>query len=157
MNLINKLPKIALYALSCITIIIGLLFYFGPEATTSYNNIEYVEPAFTNAIMIWTYVLVGIAVVITLGFVIYHFILSAMKDPKSAVKPIVVIVGIVLLFLVAYLLGDGTPLNIPGYDGADNVYSWLKITDMFLFVTYTLLVIAFALIIYSNVAKYIKK
>ena len=101
--------------------------------------------------------MVGIAVVITLGFVIYHFILSAMKDPKSAVKPIVVIVGIVLLFLVAYLLGDGTPLNIPGYDGADNVYSWLKITDMFLFVTYTLLVIAFALIIYSNVAKYIKK
>ena len=29
-------------------------------------------------------------------------------------------------------MGSGTPMNIPGYEGTDNVYFWLKLTDMFL-------------------------
>ncbi len=156
-NLINKLPKLAMYVLFGITIVVGLLFYMGSEVSETYNNIEYSAPTSTNAIMIWTYILVFLALGITLAFIIYNFVISAMKDGKSAIKPLIVLGGAILLFVIAYAIGDGTPLNIPGYDGTDNVYSWLKLTDMFLIVTYILVIVAFALIIYSNVAKFFKK
>ena len=41
--------------------------------------------------------------------------------------------------VVAWSMGSDKPLNIPGYDGADNVPFWLKVTDMFLYTIYFLL------------------
>lgn len=156
-SIINKLPKIALYVLMGVTVLLGILFFVGGESTTTYNNIEYSEPALTNALMIWVYILAFLAVGITLAFVIVRFVMDAVKAPKSAVRPLAVLVGAILLFGICYALGNGTPLNLPGYDGADNVPSWLKATDMFLYVVYILLIVAFVSIVYSGVSKLIKK
>jgi len=50
-------------------------------------------------------------------------------------------------------MGSGTPMNIPGYEGTDNVYFWLKLTDMFLYSIYILLFVTVVAIIVSGIKK----
>jgi len=44
-------------------------------------------------------------------------------------------------------------MNIPGYDGTDNVPFWLKLTDMFLYSIYILLFVTIVAIIASGIKK----
>jgi len=155
-SFLNKIPRIVMYVLIGITAVVAGLFYMGAGYEVSYNNTTYFVPVYINLLMIWTYILLGLAILSTLAFVIVKFVLNTIKSPKSAIKPLCLLAGGVLLFVIAYALGDGTPLNISGYEGTQNVYKWLKITDMFLFVTYALFLAAFGAIALSNVAKYFK-
>ena len=155
-SFLNKIPRIVMYALIGITAVVAVLFYAGADYSVSYNNTEYSVPTHIDLFMIWTYILFGFSVLVTLVAIAVKFILSAIKNPKNAIKPLCFLAGCILLFVIAYALGDGTPLNMPGYEGVQNVYKWLKITDMFLFVTYALFIAAFGSIALSNIAKYFK-
>ena len=53
---------------------------------------------------------------------------------------------LVVVLAVSWCMGSDRPLNMPGYDGTENVPFWLKVSDMFLYAIYTLLGIALALI-----------
>ena len=57
------------------------------------------------------------------------------------------------LQIVAWAMGDGTPMQIPGYSGTDNVPFWLKVTDMFLYSIYILLFVTVVAIIASGIKK----
>ena len=157
MLFLNKLPRISQFVLLGITIIIGVLFFTGASSDVSINDIVYTEPKFTNLLIIWTYILIALAVGSTLLFQLGKFTLKAIKNPKSAILPIVVIIGAVLLLAITYSLGDGTPLTLPGYDGNDNTETWLKFTDMLLYVIYILAIAAGALILFGRAFKLIKK
>jgi hypothetical protein len=53
-----------------------------------------------------------------------------------------VFVSLIVLLLVTYLIGDGSEMEIMGYEGTDNKDPfWLKVTDMCLYSTYALLFI----------------
>lgn len=157
MLFLNKLPRISQLVLLGITIIIGILFFTGSSNEISINDTAYSEPKHTNLLIIWTYILVALAVGSTLLFQFGKFILKATKEPKSALLPVGVVVGAVLLLLITYSLGDGTPLNLPGYDGKENVESWLKFTDMLLYIIYILGIAAGSLILFGGAFKLLKK
>ena len=156
MSFLNKIPRISLYVMAGVTILIALLYFVGGSDKVDINNNSYDQPVYTNLLLIWTYILVGLSVGLTLVFVIAKFVLNTIENPKSAIKPLCILVGGFLLFVIAYSLGDGTPLKLIGYEGTSNVYSWLKVTDMFLYVIYTLSFSVFGVIIYTGVSKYFK-
>jgi hypothetical protein len=59
----------------------------------------------------------------------------------------------VVLLGVTYTIGDGTPLNMIGYDGTENVPFWLKITDMFLYTIYFMIALMLVLMLVFSIRK----
>src|SRR5574344_102091 len=140
LSFINKIPKIALWILFAISVVIGVLFFVGGSQMVDIAGNMWDQPNFTDALLNWTYVLCGLAVLITLGFVLIKFILKFKSEPKKAVRSLIVFGGFVLLFVLAWFLGDGeTELVIPGYKGTDNVGFWAQYTDMCMYLMYMLL------------------
>jgi hypothetical protein len=159
MSFIEKLPRIVQLVLLGITVLVVILFFVGnanPE-TVTYNDIDYVVSGNISLLLIWSYILLAISIICTLVFVVVKFVSDAIEDPKSAIKPLSILIGGILLFVIAYALGDNTPLNLPGYDGTDNQAPWLKLTDMLLYVTYTLGVVAVLALIYTGISKYFNR
>ena len=64
--------------------------------------------------------------------------------------------GIVILVLIAYSISDGTVLNLPGYDGADNVPATLEFADTILFTMYFLGIIAIGAIIVTEIIRRVR-
>lgn len=151
---INKISSIALYVMLGISVIVIALFYAGGSIDPS---AEMLEPVFTDPLLYWTYALVALGIVCTFAFAIYQFIILFRDHPKAAINNIVVLVAFALILIVSWALGDGTPLTMPGYDGPDNVYFWLKATDMFLYTVYFMLGAAILAILSSSVIKLIRK
>ena len=81
-----------------------------------------------------------------------------LKDhPKEALTNLAVIGAFALLLIISWVIGDGTPLNLPAYDGEDNVYFWLKLTDMWLYSAGFLMGASILSIIVFSLVKVIRK
>jgi hypothetical protein len=80
-------------------------------------------------------------------FALVSFLKQLKNAPKKALGGLLVILALVALLVVTFISGDGTLLNIPGYDGTDNVPKTLKMIDMWLFSAYVMLVLTFLAII----------
>lgn len=92
------------------------------------------EGAAVEAMLVWAYVMLGIALVAVLCIGLY---IAATTDPKSLVRIGVGLAGAVVLCLVAYLLASGAPAL--GFTGATPPSaSELKLTDTVLNLTYIL-------------------
>lgn len=152
--IVNKISLWVLYLMMAISAIVIVAFYAGgsidPEA-------EMLTPVYTDLLLNWMYALVGLGVLCTVVFSLYHFVMLIINSPKEAIQKIVVIAICAAVLFGAWSLGDGTPLSIPGYEGSENVEFWLKLTDMFLYTIYLLLGGAIAAIAVSSVAKMIRK
>lgn len=151
---IRKISSWALYIMLGITVIVAGLFYFGGSIDPT---AELVEPVFTDPLLYWMYALVIVAIICTLGFGIYQFAMKFKTHPREALNNVAVLVGFALILIVSWFLGSGKELNIPGYEGPDNVYGWLKATDMLLYTIYFMLGAAILAIIASSVVKLIRK
>ena len=77
----NLIPQIALAVMLAISVVIGLVFFFGGDVDP---NAEYVEPNFTGALLNWAYVLIGLVCFATVIAAVMGFITSIQSDPKSA-------------------------------------------------------------------------
>ena len=85
-----------------------------------------------NLLLRYSYFLLIAAVVILLGLAL---ILSAKNNPKSLIRALLVIVGIVALVAIAYALASGDPaVNVKTQPSA----SWLKLTDTIMLLVYIL-------------------
>ena len=136
---IQKVSGAVLAALILISIAIFCLFYFGgdtPEAERLVADTSMWEPAHTDALLFWLYALGALAVLVTLITVCYQFVSTLKHSPKDAVMSLLGIVLLVVLLGVTYTIGDGTPLNIVGYEGTENTETWLKVADMFCYSIY---------------------
>ena len=145
-----KVSYYALYAMFAIILIVLGLFYLGGDAqgadVIAGVDPEMWQPANTNALLMLIYGLFGLAVAAT--------VVAALKDsPANAIKSLLGLVLLVVVLVIAWAAGDGTPMNIPGYDGTDNVPFWLKLTDMFLYSIYILLFVTIVAIIASGIKK----
>ena len=146
-----KVSYYALYAMFAIILIVLGLFYLGGDAqgadVIAGVDPEMWQPANTNALLMLIYGLFGLAVAAAqFG--------AALKDsPANAIKSLLGLVLLVVVLVIAWAAGDGTPMNIPGYDGTDNVPFWLKLTDMFLYSIYILLFVTIVAIIASGIKK----
>jgi hypothetical protein len=149
-----KLAKIVsyiLYALMIISVILAVLFYFGRVVPgTEGTNFE--EPNITKTILLWAGILAGITALLSLVFPVINMV----TNPKAAKKTLFTLIGVAVLIFVAWLLASDAVLDMPHYEGKDNVPSILKFAGTGLFTTYILAGLAVLSILYSEIVKYFK-
>jgi hypothetical protein len=129
-------------------IVLGLFFFGGQVSDQEKIVAGMSQPQFTDLILYWSYVLLAITAVILIGFAMSDFFKQLKESPKKALSGFLAILGLAAMLVITFVIGDGTPLHIPGYDGADNMPPTLKMTDMWLYSMYIMLVItALAIIV----------
>ena len=156
-KLTYRISYYVLYAMFAIILIVMGLFFFEGNATGD-ALIPGVDPgmwqpAQTDALLYLMYVLLGVAVAATVIAAVFQFGAAVKDNPANAIKSLLGLVLLVVVLVVAWAMGDGTPMQIPGYDGSDNVPFWLKLTDMFLYSIYILLFVTIVAIIASGIKK----
>lgn len=148
------LPKLLLYLLSAITVVVTILEFGGGVVDPS---AEYVEPNYLDLYLGWTVIVIAIAVLATLIMSLTKLSTSFRKDTKGSVRSLIGFILFIGLLLVTYSLGSDTPLKIIGYEGTESSDPfWLKTTDMFLISTMILLGICIVLILWGSI-KGVKK
>lgn len=137
-----------------ITIIVLALFFLGGEAAASDKiAADMTQPKFTDVLLYWCYILLAITVVVLIAFAIFDFARQLKETPKKALGGFLVLIALAALFLVTFTIGDSSLLNIPGYEGPDNVPARLKMTDMWLFSCYFMLFITVLAIFFTPLLK----
>ena len=150
MNL-SKIVSYTLYALMLISVVLAVLFYFGKVVPgTEGTNMH--EPTITKTILLWAGILAGLTAFLSLVFPIINMV----TNPKAAKKTLFTIVGVAILIFVAWLLASDAVLDMPHYEGKDNVPSILKLAGTGLKTTYILAGLAILSILYSEIVKYFK-
>lgn len=156
-SLSQKLVSVFLYFVLAVSVVLLAIFYYKtsglvlPKEATFQEEID-AYGSILDLFIGWAYVLIGIAVVTA----VVPAVVQMVTQPKNAVKSLISIAVVALFVLIAYSLSDGTPMNLIGYEGKDNVPSMLKFADTMIFTMYFLLAAAIISIIYAEVAKVFK-
>ncbi len=145
MTKLSSILNYVLYGLLAITLAFAGFFYFGGYV----EGAVYDTPNYTEPFLNWGKFLVIATAAVTIIFEIVFLVLR----PKNAVRSLVSILGLAVIIFIAYVLGDGTPLNLPGYEGKDNVASMLIMSDTFLYTMYFLFGIALLSIVYAEISR----
>jgi hypothetical protein len=138
----EKISSIVLAVLVAIAAIVCVLFCVGGSEEEIYSGEAFDAPNYTGAVLYVVYVFLGLAIVATIVSAVLSFIIKLKNDKRSAYTSLAMLVALTLLCGITYAIGDGTPLNMPNYDGTENVASRLKLADMCLYSIYTLFVLA---------------
>ncbi|WP_352421665.1 hypothetical protein [Proteiniphilum sp.] len=139
---IHRTSRFTLYISVLITLVVLGLFYLGGQVPAHEKFVaDMSQPKFTDIILYWAYVLLAVTIVVLIGFAIVGFLKGLKENPKKALTGLLTLVGLAVLLIVTYAIGDGTILSIPGYEGKDNVPPTLKMTDMWLYSAYFMFVI----------------
>lgn len=152
---IQKVSGSVLYVILAITIIVAGLFFFGGEDPNPLVP-DMSQPVYTDSLIYLMYVLLGITIVITLAAAVYQFVMNFIGSPKAAIKSLASIIVLVGLLIVTWAAGSEQALVMPGYDGAENVPFWLKLTDMFLYTIYIMMAVLILLILGFGISKKFK-
>ncbi len=126
----EKILKIATLVMFVITVVILGMFIFGGEVPDQL----YYTPVYTASLLNWGYILFFLAVIAAIIFPIVRLF----TRPKQAMKSLIGLIVLALVVLMAYVLADGTPMNIPGYTGTDNTPSMLVFSDTIIYTMYFL-------------------
>ena len=149
--MLNKLSSIVLYILFAATVVVSLLFYLGGYVDP---NAEYVEPVYTNSLMLLMYAFVAIAAVIVLVTQTIQFVKKAISEPKTAIKSILGIALLVVILVVTYFVSDGKQVEVLGVEPISE--TWIRLVDMQLYSAYILVGIALVLMAIGGLFKKIK-
>lgn len=153
---IQRISGIVLGVLLAVTVGVLCLFFLGgetPEEQRLVPELAQSEPAQTDSLLVWMYVLSGLALVVTLAGVIYKFVARCILSPRSALRSLLGMASLAVVLMVSWYVSSDRPLDMPGYDGTENVPFWLKVADMFLYAIYILLGIVVALLVGFGIAR----
>ena len=150
------IPKITLWTLLALGIVFIALFFLGGsngslEVAGDFLNI----PRFTNAFLIWVYILLAIVILVTLAVVVVDFANNWKTNRRKAYMTLGVVGGFILLALICWLLGSPEKINIIGYEGTDNEGAWAQLADAVIYACYFLVVATLGTMIWGYV--YTKK
>lgn len=156
-KLTYKVSYYVLYVLFAIILIVLALFFFGGDAQgdavlTAVDPAMW-QPAQTDALLYLMYGLFGLAVLATVLAFLFQFGAALKDSPARALKSLIGFILMIVVLVIAWSMGSGEPLVIPGYDGSDNVPFWLKITDMFLYTIYILLGVTILAMLFGSIKK----
>lgn len=142
-KLINILPKITVLVLLALCVIVGAMFYFvGFNAGSVEVAGDYLSvPQFTDLFMVFTYILLGLAVLATLCSVVISFSNRWATDRSGAIKTLCAVGAFALLLVICWVAGSPEEVRILGYEGHDNVGTWAKFADATMFATYALMIL----------------
>jgi len=151
---IHRTSRLTLLVGIAISIIVLGLFFFGGEAAAQDKiAADMTQPKFTDILLYWCYTLLAVTIVVLLLFAIVDFAKKLKESPKKALSGLLALVALAVLFIVTYIMADGTLLHIPGYDGPDNVAARLKMTDMWLYSSYFMLTVTVLAIFFMPLFK----
>lgn len=156
---IQKISGTVLYVVLAITLVILGVFFFGGETPLDQRLVAdpaMSEPAQTDALIYWMYILFIISIVVTVIAAIYQFVTGFIDAPKAAIKSLIGLLVIILVLVISWIMGSDHPLVMQGYSGTENVPFWLKLTDMFLYTIYIMMGSMILLIFGFGIAKKFK-
>ncbi len=137
-NTLNKILQIGLLVIFAISAILFVMFYIQGESMT-------------DTVLTWAYILFGFTVVLLIGFPIAFFI----KNPKSGLRILFVIVGFGILYAISYTMAsDATNADI--YEKASVTPAISKFIGGGLIMTYILVGITILSLVASSVVKLFK-
>lgn len=157
---ISRISRWTLYALTAVTVALIALLFLGGNVQPENQYTELVgmtEPSFTNGLLYWIYILLGLTIFAVFVFSIIGFISNLKNNRKRAINSLLTLFVFAILLIIAYIAGDGTPLNILGYEGPDNVPARLKLTDMWIYSVYILMGLTILAMLFNPLIKRIGK
>lgn len=130
---ISLMVRIFSWILIGISTVVALMFFLGMVTEDSF--------------IIWAYVLLAIASVLAIVFPVIFFALY----PKNALKALVGLAGLGLVFLIGYIMADSSPMfsitNNPNFSDP----KVLALTDMGMYATYILFGIAVFALLFTGI------
>ncbi|MBR5860957.1 MAG: hypothetical protein IKY71_06390 [Bacteroidaceae bacterium] len=161
-----KASKIVFYISMAVSLAIIALFFFVGFGNTEYiNGSDMRSPLMTDALLYLIYVLTILAVVLVVVFSLVSFFKNLKNSPKDAMKSLVGILAVVLLFVVAYALASDEPIMVNGKplsvsnDGTPVSGSAYILTDVILYAQYVLFAACTLATVYGllNITRTVKK
>ena len=141
---IGKIITIISIVLMGVSALLGLLFYI---------NVITEEP-----FLLWTYLLVGIGIISILIF----SVMNIYSNKKAAKSSLLVLLFVAVLLLISYLLASDEVLMFTGYEeffkegGILSPNTFSRIVGTGIYSMYILFVLAFATVIYIEIASFFK-
>ena len=156
---IQAVSGLVLWLLLGATLGVSVWFFAGgevPEGQRVVADASLSEPRGTDGLMVWAYVLFGLALLVSQAGVLAKFVARCRVSPRSALRSLLGGALVVVVLALSWCMGSGRPLEIPGYAGGENVPFWLKAADMFLYAIYALMGLAIVLIVVFGIARRFK-
>ena len=151
-------PKVTLWVLMLVGIVASVMFFAGGsegslEVAGDFLNI----PKFTDTLLYWIYVLVGLVILVTFGFVIAKLVETFKVDPKRGLTSVVVVLAAVGLCALCWFLGSPEKVEILGYEGTDNVGNMARLSDAMMYLVYILTASTVAALVWGVIYTKVKK
>lgn len=155
-NTLIKIGQWFFYLLMALSVVLVVVFYINNGQVNPDDSIHKQMNDFgsvLNMYVIWAYILVGIAALLSIVFPLIGMI----GNPRSGLKTLISIVILAAVLFIAYSLGSDEFMNIPGYTGdANSDPQTLKLVDMGIFTMYIMLAGAILAMGFSTLRKLIK-
>ena len=101
------LPKITLWTLLALGIVFIAMFFLGGSNGSLEVAGDFLDiPRFSDAFLIWNYILFGLVVLITLGVVCVEFSNNWKTNRRKAYMTLGVVGGFIALALICWFLGS---------------------------------------------------
>jgi hypothetical protein len=154
---IKNYTSLLLYVFLVITLIILSIFFYRSSTLFIPDDADFQTKVdayghIVDVLLYWSYGLL----ILALFFSVFFPVKRLIQEPKKGIKSLIALGIFAVIVLIAYAFSDGTPLNLKGYMGQDNVSTTLKFADTLLYTTYFLLVLAVLSVIYSEIVKAFK-
>ncbi|MDD2559680.1 MAG: hypothetical protein PHE04_03305 [Bacteroidales bacterium] len=128
-KLVNILPKVFLWLLMLLSVGAMILVFSGGVIDP---GAEYKEPVYIDYLLYWIGIMVGITILITIGFGLVQFVKSLVSNTKSALLSFGSILLLAAVFVITFITSDSSqPIEIMGYEGIHNQGVWLSVVSMF--------------------------
>lgn len=130
-----------------VSVIVALVYFFRISGAEAEQEIVVAEPY-----ILWALILLGLTVFLAILFPIINIVLN----PKNAVKALLGLITIGVVFLIGYLGSDTTPIEsaVSNPDFSDPAV--LRFADTGIIATYILLAVAILSLIFTGVRSLIK-
>ena len=156
---IRKFSNLVFLVTVAISLIVMGLFVFGGQVPEYQKLVpDSSQPVHLDLLLRWTYILVGISVVVLLFFAILGFVKGLRDAPKKAIGGLLALVALAAMFLITFSMGSREPLDILGYEGNHNEGFWLPLVDMWIYSIYIMIAVTILAIIFTPlIVKLLKK
>lgn len=105
----------------------------------------------TNVMLIWTYILLGLTLAVSVLFPIVNLV----QNPKAAVRSLIGLVVVVIVLGISYVMSNADPMTLSDGKVFTDVAS-LRITDVGLYTTYFALGAVAIVILFGEIRNSIK-
>ena len=151
-------PKVTLWVLMLVGIVATAMFFLGGSEGSLEVAGDFLDiPKFSDVFLYWIYVLVGLVILVTFGFVLAKLVATFKVDPKAGVRSILVVLAAVGLCALCWFLGSPEKIEILGYEGTDNVGNMARMSDAIMYLVYILTASTVAALVWGVIYTKVKK